>query len=1252
MLANPQVESLLDAALACHEAGQLEQAEKLYRSVLQLNPDQLDALNLLGLVTQNTGRLDESIALLSRAIAVDPEFPEALTNLARAQNAAGAIEAAAANAGRAALLSSDLAEAHFQLGRALIALGRNVEAQRACQQAVTLAPHWPDPQVDLGLVLVRLGNFQEAEDVFRAALDLQGDHAAALNGLAIVCIRLRQTEAAVEHARRAVESAPNVAEFWFGLAYALHENREVEQSLAACLKVVELSPGRPDVWVLRGDNLTMLGDFDRAEHCYREALARNPTVADAMAGLARISRLKLEPDRIARLQGLVEDMSRSRHDRIAAGFALGTALDGEERYDEAFSSFARANALVREGAGQDGRSPDLVALGRRVDWLIDVFSRELFEEVGGCGDPSDLPVFVVGMPRSGTTLVEQIAASHPEVVGTGERKDVPEIATRLEGGAALRDPRAWDKVEMRREAQDYIAQLRQTARRATRVTDKLPDNILLLGHIALLWPRARIVICRRDLRDIALSCFFQNFRDGASWSSSLTDCAARVCEIERLLCHWRKVLPSATLEISYESLVNDLEGEGRRLIDFLGIEWHDSCLDFYRTERLVMGSSSWQVRQPIYSGSVGRWKNYSKHIEPLWAGLAGLVEPVNADQEQALDRSVIDVAGQHFESERPAAAEAVLRSSLARQPDFVDARVSLAKILASRGSLQSAKRILEDTTKNGRNDYAIMAQLAQVLRAMGDLKGAVAAGERACKLAPDDGDLHFSRGILYLELNAADQAASAFARTVSLLPDSFEAKLHHGIALLRLGLYHDASAALEQALEIEPDNVECLTKLGFALSSQEKYQEALVHQERAVVLAPDEPRALYGLGLTRWQGRDISGAEETCHRMLGLAPEDPQIWLLLAYSQAALGKFGEAEISYRKALEIFPDYHDAQLGLTELRRDVGDIVESEKLIAALGDATTNHSERVAAGFALGKMFEKSGQYDDAFAAYAEANRLIRVQRGRAPVPVRVAGFKQTFSPENLAAAKGLGDPSELPVFVVGMPRSGTTLVEQIIGSHPEVFAGGERKDINGLIMRLFAGDYHIPPPRWNPLQVRKEAAWHIARIQDISGDSARFVDKMPDNIQLLGHISVMLPGARVIICRRDWRDVCLSCFFRRFSDSHLDWSNDLTDLADRARGIADLIDYWKEVSPLRILEVNYEHLVMNLESETRRLLAFLGLEWDSRCLAFHETERAVLTASQWQVRQPIYSDSIGRWRLYEKHLGPLLEGLKGYVLES
>lgn len=325
---------------------------------------------------------------------------------------------------------------------------------------------------------------------------------------------------------------------------------------------------------------------------------------------------------LARLSAVVDDPASAPSQRVAAGYALGALLDKAGDYDAAFSRIATANRLTRDHQIAERKGFDRDAFQRQVDRLIAYYTPESFAVSRDWGDPSDLPVFIVGMPRSGTTLTEQIAASHPRVFGAGERRDIGRIGKLLEADGAVAGPASWDPAVVRREAVAHLDRLRAVAGGAARVTDKMPDNVLWLGAIAMLFPRARIILCRRDLRDVCLSCHFQSFNQGLAWTNDLDDCAARAIEVERLIRHWRAVLPLAMLELSYEALVADLEGESRRLIDFIGLPWDPSCLEFHTTERQVMTASLWQVRQPLYASSVGRWRHYRHQLAPLIARLA------------------------------------------------------------------------------------------------------------------------------------------------------------------------------------------------------------------------------------------------------------------------------------------------------------------------------------------------------------------------------------------------------------------------------------------------------------------------------------------------------------------------------------------------------------------------------------------------------------------------------------------------------
>ena len=248
-----------------------------------------------------------------------------------------------------------------------------------------------------------------------------------------------------------------------------------------------------------------------------------------------------------------------------------------------------------------------------------MFDADFLATRQGFGDDSEVPVFIVGMPRSGTTLVEQIAASHPAVFGAGERDDIGALAgAQFPGGTADLDAVAAGTL-----ARTHLERMRDLAGEALRITDKTPVNFLYLGLIALLFPRARIVHCRREARDVCLSCYFQNFVAGLPWATDLADLGRYHRAYRRIMDHWHQVLPLTILDVDYQDLVAAPEEGSRRIVDFLGLPWDDACLDFHRSRRTVRSAANWQVRRPIYATSVGRWKAYEPWLGPLLDALDG-----------------------------------------------------------------------------------------------------------------------------------------------------------------------------------------------------------------------------------------------------------------------------------------------------------------------------------------------------------------------------------------------------------------------------------------------------------------------------------------------------------------------------------------------------------------------------------------------------------------------------------------------------
>lgn len=614
----------LSAGVEHHKAGRLDRAEALYRKVLAKSPDDPDAHNLLGLIALSRGRPARAIQLIERAIALAPNSAPALSNLGNAYRAAGRLTDAADRYRRAIRLDPNFAEAHSNLAQAMNDLGEPEQALASSQLAIALAPALPEPHSIMAAALGRLGRTQEARQAYQQALRRRPDDIGTLTEFGNFLADNQLFDEAIACHRRALALRPNDLASQYALAGTLRRAGDIEGAVALYRRIVERDGGHAQAWNSLGGGLRALGRFEEARQCFQRAIAIDPGLADAYRGLSLTRRQEADPGEIERLATILDSPDAAPLNRVAAGFALGKSLDDADRYDDAFARYSEANALYRQHLAATGRAFDPDAFATLVDRLIARFDAGFFAEHTGWGDPSELPVFVLGMPRSGTSLVEQIAASHPLVHGAGERTDIGRIEAEL-------DASGWNRTEAARLAAAHCARLAdlaadtpasgKSAPKVARVIDKMPDNLLKLGVIGVLFPGARVIFCTRDPRDTCLSCFFQFFPTGNPYSYDLVQTGLRHVQIDRLAAHWRAVLPLRTMDANYEALVHNLEGESRRIVDFLGLPWDPACLDFHRTERTVLTASSWQVRQPLYAQAAGRWRNYRAHLGLLTAAL-------------------------------------------------------------------------------------------------------------------------------------------------------------------------------------------------------------------------------------------------------------------------------------------------------------------------------------------------------------------------------------------------------------------------------------------------------------------------------------------------------------------------------------------------------------------------------------------------------------------------------------------------------
>jgi len=613
-----EVEQLLDAAFSAYEEGRLAEAEDLCRQVLARQPGDALALHLLGVVAGRTGRTELGIALLREVVGVEPggvepELVDALNDLGQLLTEDRQFSEAISVLEGAVRLNPDSAVARNNLGQAYLAQGRTGEAIASLERALALAPEVATIHYNLGTALQAQARSAEAAASYRCAIALAPNFAEAHARLGNVLRDGGDRAAAQACFRRAAEAQPGSTLGLVCLATALIEERQ-EAAAEDCLRsAVAGDPRNSEAHHRLGDLLGRLGRFDEAIACFERAIDLDPRCPVAYFGLVTCKQIR-EADRplMARMAALVDDAALSRQDRANLHFALGKAFDDLAEYDAAMRHFDEANRIEAERLRLIGRTVDREQYAVGVTAMIATLIPDYFARRAALGSESELPVLIVGMPRSGTTLVEQILSSHPEIGAGDELTFWSDKAAALAeaGGGAL------TRTAAKEIAVEYLTLLRGIAPAARRVTDKLPQNYTHLGLVHLVFPRARIIHCRRNPIDTCLSIYFTYFSLMQDYAFDRRGIVFFYEQYLRLMAHWRRILPpDCFMEVDYEALVADRERQTRRMIEFCGLDWDEACLRSESNQRAVTTASMWQARQPIYQTSVERWRRY----EP-WLG--------------------------------------------------------------------------------------------------------------------------------------------------------------------------------------------------------------------------------------------------------------------------------------------------------------------------------------------------------------------------------------------------------------------------------------------------------------------------------------------------------------------------------------------------------------------------------------------------------------------------------------------------------
>ncbi len=511
----------------------------------------------------------------------------------------------------------DHPEALNLLGIMYHQVGDNIKAVRFIERAIVHSPSNPSFYSNLGVVLNAEGRWREAICAYRQALHQRPDYAEAWNNLGALLKDHGKLDEALTSFQKALKFRPDYAKALVNLGCVRRELNQFDAAIESFEQALHISPELPEAYYYLGDILKDQGKFKDALNNLRKSLILKPDYVQAHFMIAHIKHHTDYDDDIRKMEQLVADSQVSKERKTYLFFALGKAFEDLQKYEEAFSYYSKGNKIKRESYVYSV-SEDAILIKK----LISVFDKPFFQAYSEKIETITAPIFIVGMPRSGTTLIEQILSSHQQVSAADELSDLRRIL--LETNSKLTVDTFPDQVirldrhDMNRFRLQYWSSIRKyKGKSGVFVTDKMPSNFLYIGMIKVLFPEAKIIHCKRDPIDTCLSCYKTYFLGMQKFAYSLTELGEYYTLYQELMSHWHRVLPGYLLDVQYEELVNDQETQTRRLLDFCGLPWSSSCLSFHRSERTVKTASFAQVRRPIYTGSVQHWKNFDKKLEPL-----------------------------------------------------------------------------------------------------------------------------------------------------------------------------------------------------------------------------------------------------------------------------------------------------------------------------------------------------------------------------------------------------------------------------------------------------------------------------------------------------------------------------------------------------------------------------------------------------------------------------------------------------------
>lgn len=611
--------------LALQALGKNDEAVEHFRAAIALKPEDAMTHSNLATALRTLGKPDEALEHFRKAVELNPKLPQAQTNLGQFLLDLGKAEEALPHCREAVALQPDLAEAHNNLGNVHRALEQYTDARASYFEALRINPDLTLAHANLGLALQREGRLEEAMPWFRRATELEPTSVVFLGHLADAASESDQNDLAADCYKKMIEIDPTRPLSYNNLGWLIQEQGNLDEAQRYYETALALEPNFPPALISLGGLQEERGKLDGAEALFRKALEAHPGHTIALARLSTLLRGKMSAEDQDLLERRLEDATLQEGVRGTLLYGLAHVYDARERHDEAAECLKRANAASLAELEQRHQKYSPTEHERFVSNMIGMFTPDYFQRFQGVGLESRRPVFIIGLPRSGTTLIEQVLSSHSRVHGAGELMIVRQNFEAIPGLMKRQIPPLGCLPDLSAEvvrelAAKHDARLAELGGASSHVTDKMPDNYMYLGFIRIMFPNATFIHSRRDLRDVAVSCWMTNFRS-IRWASDPEHIASRFQQYLRFMDHWKRTLPSPIHEIDYEESVENLEGVARRLVAACGLEWEPACLEFHKNDRPVRTASVTQVRQPVYKKSVARWKKYERSMADLFRGL-------------------------------------------------------------------------------------------------------------------------------------------------------------------------------------------------------------------------------------------------------------------------------------------------------------------------------------------------------------------------------------------------------------------------------------------------------------------------------------------------------------------------------------------------------------------------------------------------------------------------------------------------------